>query len=163
MLILGSLPGEESLRARQYYAHPRNRFWELVGGTLGLDLRALPYEKRLAALLARGVGLWDVIAHAERRGSLDGSIRNPEGNDLVALAKSLPDLAAIAFNGGRAAASGRKQLGADGECYRLIDLPSSSPAYAAMPLAEKQSRWDVIGSIATPPSPAQSDSVSRLG
>ena len=148
LLILGSLPGEESLRQRQYYAHPRNRFWELAGGALGIELRALGYEERLAALLARGVGLWDVIAHAERRGSLDGAIRNPAGNDLAALVRSLPRLSTVAFNGGRAAATGRALLAPVEVRLRLIDLPSSSPAYAAMPLPEKQSHWRAIADAA---------------
>ena len=75
LFVLGSLPGDASLGARQYYAHPTNQFWRLVGGALGLPLQTLPYEKRLEWLADRGVGLWDVIASAERRGSLDQAIR----------------------------------------------------------------------------------------
>ena len=70
VLILGSLPGDASLRAGQYYGHPQNAFWRLVGGVIGRDLAALPYDERLAALRAAGVGLWDVVASAERPGSL---------------------------------------------------------------------------------------------
>ena len=78
LLILGSLPGDASLKAAQYYAHPRNGFWPLIGGVVGEDLVALPYDQRLTRLLAHGVGLWDVIASAERAGSLDAAIRSPE-------------------------------------------------------------------------------------
>src|SRR3954447_19874076 len=75
VLVLGSLPGEESLARRQYYAHPRNHFWRLVGAVIGADLVPLPYEARLEALLAAGIGLWDTVGSATRRGSLDGAIR----------------------------------------------------------------------------------------
>lgn len=154
ILILGSLPGEESLRQAQYYAHPQNRFWDLVGAAIGADLRSLDYPDRLAALLHNRIGLWDVIANARRTGSLDSAIRDARGNDLRQLAGSLPALEAIAFNGKKSAATGRKQLSEDGGRYRLIDLPSSSPAYAAMPYADKLSHWTVIGSIADAPESA---------
>ncbi|MGP1353276.1 MAG: DNA-deoxyinosine glycosylase [Parasphingopyxis sp.] len=147
LLILGSLPGEESLRQAQYYAHPQNRFWELVGAALDIELRPLDYEDRLAALLARGVGLWDVIADARRAGSLDSAIHDARENDLRTLVASLPALRAIAFNGRKSATTGRKQLGDAGGSYRLIDLPSSSPAYAAMRFEEKLSHWSAIGAI----------------
>jgi double-stranded uracil-DNA glycosylase len=147
VLILGSLPGEESLRQSQYYAHPQNRFWDLVGAAIGTELRTLAYADRLATLLRHNVGLWDVIADAHRTGSLDSAIRDARGNDLKQLARSLPLLEAIAFNGKKSSATGRKLLGEDGERYSLVDLPSSSPAYAAMPFDEKLLRWAVIGSI----------------
>lgn len=144
ILLLGSLPGEESLRRGQYYGHRQNRFWELVGGVLGIELRALPYEDRLAALLGHHVGLWDVIADATRVGSLDSAIRDAAPNDLAALAQSLPRLRAIGFNGRKAAIEGRKLLADGPAAIALLDLPSSSPAYAAMPFAEKAARWRVI-------------------
>src|SRR5690606_9026467 len=86
LLVLGSLPGDASLRAGQYYGHPRNAFWRLMGGVTGRDLAALPYEARLVALQAAGVGLWDVVASADRPGSLDAAIRQPEAADLKGLA-----------------------------------------------------------------------------
>jgi hypoxanthine-DNA glycosylase len=130
LLVLGSFPGVASLAAQQYYGHPRNAFWPLVGAVIGdVDLRALPYAGRLDALRAHGIGLWDVIAQAEREGSLDVAIRNETHNPLVALAASLPRLAAVAFNGGTAARLGRRELKAVADRYELIDLPSSSPAH----------------------------------
>lgn len=144
VLILGSLPGEESLRRGQYYGHPQNRFWELVGSAIGAPLRPLPYAERLQVLLRYRVGLWDVIAHAERAGSLDSAIRDAAPNDLSALVASLPKLRAVGFNGRKAGQEGRKLLADAAREITLIDLPSSSPAYAAMPLAEKKSRWAVI-------------------
>ncbi|MBW8302648.1 MAG: DNA-deoxyinosine glycosylase [Brevundimonas sp.] len=141
LLILGSLPGDASLRAAQYYGHPRNAFWRLVGGIIGRDLAALPYEERLAALKAAGVGLWDVIASAERPGSLDAAIRRPDAADLRGLVADLPQLRAVAFNGGTAAKLGRAILADSG--VALIDLPSSSPAHAR-PIESKAAAWAAL-------------------
>ncbi|MFK0300010.1 DNA-deoxyinosine glycosylase [Brevundimonas sp. NPDC090276] len=145
VLILGSLPGDASLKAAQYYAHPRNGFWPLIGGLLGEDLPALPYEDRLDRLKARGVGLWDVIASAERSGSLDAAIRSPEAANLRGLAGGLPQLRAVAFNGGLAAKLGRRILAdmANLERVALIDLPSSSPAHA-ISLSAKAESWAIL-------------------
>jgi hypoxanthine-DNA glycosylase len=129
ILVLGSFPGAASLAAAQYYAHPRNQLWELVGAILGTDLRALRYEARLTALLEHGVGLWDVIAEAERPGSLDAAIRNATHNALTELVATLPRLRAIGFNGATAARLGRKRLGNVTGRIGLLDLPSSSPAH----------------------------------
>ena len=107
LLILGSLPGEASLRAGQYYAHPQNAFWRLIGAAIGREIAALPYPERLAALAAAGVGLWDVVASAERPGSGDAAIRDPEHADLAGLVARLPALRAVGFNGGTAARLGR--------------------------------------------------------
>ncbi len=143
LLILGSLPGDVSLKAGQYYGHPQNGFWRLVGGVIGVDLVTLPYSGRLEALKATGVGLWDVIASAERPGSLDAAIRNAEAADLNRLIDSLPLLRAIAFNGGTAARLGRRSLTPRSK-IDLIDLPSSSPANTR-PLAEKAAAWATLG------------------
>ena len=143
LLILGSLPGDASLKAGQYYGHPRNAFWRLIGGVIGRDLAALSYEDRLAALRAAGVGLWDVIASAERPGSLDAAIRAPEAADLRGLVGALPALRAVAFNGGKAAKLGRAVLADRSEGVALIDLPSSSPAHAR-PFEEKAAAWAAL-------------------
>lgn len=143
LLILGSLPGDASLKAGQYYGHPRNAFWRLVGGVIGRDLAALSYLERLEALKAAGIGLWDVIAGAERAGSLDAAIRNPETADLRQLTVDLPRLKAVAFNGGTAARIGRRSLaGVAG--IALVDLPSSSPAHAARSFEDKAAAWAVL-------------------
>lgn len=143
LLILGSLPGEKSLAHSQYYAHPQNKFWLLLGAVLGIDLKSLPYEERLAALLAHGVGLWDVVAQAHRSGSLDSNIRERDDNDLLALAASLPQLKTMAFNGGTAARLGLKVLGEQAQRYRIVSLPSSSPAYT-LAYAEKLQAWQAL-------------------
>jgi hypoxanthine-DNA glycosylase len=128
VLVLGSLPGEESLARRQYYGNPRNQFWRLMSAIVEADLVPLDYEARLRALLAAGIGLWDTVGAATRRGSLDGDIRGHRANRLADLAARLPALRAIGFNGGTSAALGTKQL-ADHPSLALILLPSSSPAY----------------------------------
>lgn len=144
LLILGSLPGDASLKAGQYYGHPQNAFWRLVGGVVGHDLAALPYDERLEALKAAYVGLWDVIAGAERRGSLDADIRNAEAADLRQLIADLPALRAVAFNGATAVRIGRRSL-AGVEGLSLIDLPSSSPAHATRSFAQKAEIWAALG------------------
>ena len=139
VLVLGSLPGEESLALKQYYGNPRNHFWPLIAAATCRELVPLDYEARLAALLEAGVGLWDTVGSAIRRGSLDASIRAHEANDLSALVASLPELRAIGFNGAKSASIGLPQLGGR-ERLDLIPLPSSSPAYT-LPFAAKLERW----------------------
>ena len=146
LLVLGSLPGRASLAAGRYYAHPRNLFWRLIGGAIGRELEPLDYESRLAALLDAGVGLWDTVASAERPGSLDADIRLHAASDLAALAATLPELRAVAFNGGTAARIGRKELG-EAAGLTLIDLPSSSPAYASLPFERKLAAWRALSAF----------------
>jgi len=128
LLVLGSLPGEVSLTRTQYYAHPQNQFWRLMGEVVGADLAGAGYDDRLARLRAASVGLWDVVHTARRTGSLDAAIRDHAPNALAALAETLPVLRAIAFNGGKASVIGRAALGLEAR-WTLVDLPSSSPAY----------------------------------
>jgi len=147
LLILGSLPGEASLKAQRYYAHPQNQFWRLLGAALGEELAGLEYEERLARLGARRIALWDVVGEARREGSLDGAIRDATANPLADYVATHPRLKAIAFNGQTAARLGRLALvGVEGPT--LIDLPSSSPAYT-LPFAWKVERWAELGPLAS--------------
>jgi hypoxanthine-DNA glycosylase len=141
LLICGSLPGERSLAARRYYAHPQNQFWRLLSPVVGADLAALDYDARLTALLEARVGLWDVVAAATRTGSSDAAIRDLAANDLAALVATLPDLRAVAFNGGTAHRIGTRQLA--GTRLALVPLPSSSPLHT-VGLAAKQPAWDEL-------------------
>lgn len=140
LLILGSLPGDASIRQGEYYAHRGNAFWDLLGDVLDEDLRRQPYAMRLKRLRALGVGLWDVIESAERPGSLDSSIKGAELRDLGLFVERLPALRAIGFNGKTAALHGRRQLG-DRPGLALIDLPSSSGAYASFSREAKKAAW----------------------
>lgn len=144
LLVLGSLPGEESLRRGEYYAHPTNAFWWLIGEVIGADLVHRPYPDRLVALRQARIGLWDVIERAERAGSLDAAIRLAEHRDLAAFAATLPDLRAIAFNGATAHRHGTRQLGAT--ALTLIALPSSSPLHT-VGLAAKLPAWAALHAI----------------
>jgi len=143
LLVLGSLPGERSLAAQRYYAHPQNQFWALISLAIGRDLAGLDYDDRLAALLAAHVGLWDVVASAERAGSTDAAIREAESHDIAALAATLPDLRAIAFNGGTALRQGVKLLGGSASRYVIVPLPSSSPLHT-VGLAVKRPAWAAL-------------------
>lgn len=141
-LILGSFPGEASLAAARYYGHPRNQFWRLVGGVVGETLDALPYDERVARLVAHGIAVWDVIAHCERDGSLDSAIRSEVANDLGGLLRRWPLIRSIAFNGGKAATYRRRVMSLpEAARCRSVVLPSSSPANATHSFAFKQAAW----------------------
>lgn len=143
VLILGSLPGETSLKLGQYYGHPQNRFWELLGAALGEDLRALSYARRLARLKARGVALWDVIGEARREGSLDSAIRGETPNALGELIAETR-VRAVFFNGRKAESSFMRHLKPAPEGVPLFLLPSSSPAHASLPREKKLAAWKKI-------------------
>jgi len=149
LFLLGSLPGDASLAAKHYYAHPTNQFWRLLGSAIGEELQPLAYEARLERLAERGVGLWDVIASASRRGSLDQSIREAEHNRIEQLLHDFPNLEAIAFNGSASSTIGRKLIANPPSSIRFIDLPSSSAANT-MRLEEKARAWAVLGQFVRP-------------
>jgi hypoxanthine-DNA glycosylase len=138
ILILGSFPGNASLAAQQYYAHPRNQFWKLVGALVGEDLYGLPYAERLPRLLAHRFGLWDVLAACEREGSLDAAIRKPAANDFERLHRLCPALETVGFNG-QASGKFAPQFAQQG--YRTVVLPSSSPAHMAITFEQKLAVW----------------------
>jgi hypoxanthine-DNA glycosylase len=149
LFLLGSLPGDASLSAQRYYAHPTNQFWRLLGGAIGEPLQELDYEQRLERLATRRIGLWDVIASATRLGSLDQAIRQAEHNRVEHLLHDFPELRAIAFNGSKAATAGRKLIGEAPRHITLIDLPSSSAANTK-PIADKAAAWGVLKQFAEP-------------
>jgi len=144
VLVVGSLPGDASLSAAEYYAHPRNAFWPIMAElTATPDLVSRPYAERLACLLAHGVGLWDVIGSARRAGSLDAALRDVAANDLAALCARLPSLVAVACNGEAAYKGARRQLA---QAIPCIALPSTSPAHAR-PFAEKLDAWQQMAPL----------------
>lgn len=144
VLILGSFPGEASLAARQYYAHPRNHFWPILGHLLDEPFAGLAYAARLARLKAHRVGLWDTIVACERSGSLDGAIRNARRGEITRVRRAAPAVELVCFNGQTAARAAPRWRAAG---YATLVLPSSSPAYTR-PLAEKVSAWRAIGELA---------------
>lgn len=138
LLVLGSFPGAASLAAQQYYGHPRNHFWPILGAIWGVDLPAMSYARRLAESRRRGLGLWDVYASCRREGSLDSAITQAEANDLPALAARCPRLSGIAHNGGESARAMRV-TGALG--LPVYKLPSTSPANASWRFERKLAAW----------------------
>jgi hypoxanthine-DNA glycosylase len=110
LVVLGSFPSQASLLAAQYYAHPRNQFWPLLSALWGIEMRTLVYEQRLALVLERGLGIWDVYASCQREGSLDSAIEAPTFNDWAELHLLAPALQAVAHNGGESARAMRHTL-----------------------------------------------------
>jgi hypoxanthine-DNA glycosylase len=138
LLILGSFPGVASLQAQQYYGHPRNQFWPLLGAIWQVDFTAMAYADRLAQLRQQGLGLWDVVASCSRQGSLDADIREAEFNDLSRLKRIAPSLRLVAHNGAESAKVMRRvqSLG-----LPVVKLPSSSPANASWSFDRKLQAW----------------------
>ena len=141
VLVLGSFPSEASLAAGQYYAHPRNQFWSILSALWGIDLRALPYAQRLDEVRRHGLGIWDVYASCRREGSLDSAIEAARPNDLGGLVQRLPQLRAIAHNGGESARTMAMTRTLVGEVVRL---PSSSPAHASWSFERKLDAWRAL-------------------
>ena len=146
VLILGSMPGQHSLQAQQYYAHPRNAFWSVIAHLTGVSFD-VPYPVRCEQLLQQGIGLWDVLHSCRRRGSLDADIdeQSIQVNAIGALLLQCPQIQAIGFNGRKAEAAFRRYLWDDLQaCLQGIDcllLPSTSPAHARLSLQHKQASW----------------------
>jgi hypoxanthine-DNA glycosylase len=138
LLILGTLPGIVSLKLTQYYGHPQNKFWELLGSALDLDLRSMTYPRRLKAVKARGVALWDVVADARRAGSLDAAIKDERHNDVLDLIRRRR-IRAVFFNGRVAMKMYERRFGKP--TVPAFLLPSSSPAYASVPFKAKARGW----------------------
>ncbi len=146
ILILGSMPGDVSIAAVQYYAHPRNLFWNFMQQLLGIP-RELDYAERLELLQDKGVALWDVLGVCKRSGSLDSNIEagSEQANDIPALLQQCSNIKAICFNGQKAYASFKRHILKQNpeleEQYDLISLPSTSPANASVSVEDKLNAW----------------------
>ncbi|OYD55730.1 DNA-deoxyinosine glycosylase [Thauera propionica] len=147
VLVLGSMPGAASLAAAEYYAHPRNAFWPIMGALFGAG-PALPYAERLQRLNAAGIALWDVIAACERDGSLDSAIApdSVEPNDFARLFRDCPHIAHVFFNGTAAETAFRRHVRGRIALptLRFTRLPSTSPAHAARGFDAKLAAWQVV-------------------
>lgn len=141
-LILGSMPGEASLQAGQYYAHPRNQFWPIMGALFGAH-PSLPYEERLRALSRAGIALWDVLASCTRSGSLDTAIDlcSAQANDFATFLDAHPMIDRVCFNGSLAERRFRLDVMPRVRSLNTVRLPSTSPAHAALSTAEKLDAW----------------------
>jgi hypoxanthine-DNA glycosylase len=142
LLVLGSFPGVASLKAQQYYAHPRNHFWPILSAIWCLEgadaLQNRPYVERLPVVRRHGLAIWDVYAACQREGSLDSAIAAAELNDLTGLIQRVPTLQAIAHNGGESARHMKitASLG-----LPVSKLPSTSPANASWSFERKLAAW----------------------
>lgn len=147
VLVLGSMPGTASLAAAQYYAHPRNAFWPIMGALFGAGPE-LPYAQRLERLAAAGVALWDVIGRCERAGSLDSAIASDsiEANDFTGLFAACPGIHHVFFNGTAAESAFRRHVRGRIAlpALQFARLPSTSPAHAARGLEAKLAAWQVV-------------------
>jgi hypoxanthine-DNA glycosylase len=157
VLVLGSLPGRASLEAQQYYAQPQNAFWRIMGALVGAGPE-LGYRQRLARLKSSSLALWDVLAAAQREGSLDAAIVRKTAivNDFATLFERYRRIDLVCFNGRTAEELFRRRvlpsLPARFADVALHALPSTSPAHAGMPFALKLERWSLLLAHATSPS-----------
>ncbi|EGW36553.1 DNA-deoxyinosine glycosylase [Desulfosporosinus sp. OT] len=146
VLILGSMPGVESLRLQQYYANPRNQFWKIIFALFDLEPVA-DYEERTHFLRSQGIALWDVIAMCSREGSLDSKIREEQVNDFGSLFKKYPYITAVMFNGGKAYETYKKWIGFSAPTnVTFHKLTSTSPANTKK-YAEKLSEWFMLRNL----------------
>lgn len=147
VLVLGSMPGTASLAAGEYYAHPRNLFWPIMGALVGAD-PALPYAERVARLAAAGIALWDVLESCVRPGSLDSAIddASAEPNDFATFFAQHPRIGHVFFNGAKAEQVFRRRVLGQVPLppLQLQRLPSTSPAHAGRTLAQKLDAWRVV-------------------
>ncbi len=143
VLILGSFPSPLSLEAGEYYANPRNQFWNIIEVHLGIS-KGLPYTEKLAGLKMNDIAIWDVIFSCERRGAMDTAIRNATLNDIPLFLDDNPTVRMVIANG----ATAGRYLGKFRQVWRsqadIHILPSTSPANARTPFAEKLSAWKVM-------------------
>ncbi len=146
VLILGSMPGERSLQANQYYAHPQNAFWKIMDALVGAG-RHLDYAARLEKLLAHGIGMWESLKSCQRVGSLDSAIipATMEANDFNAFYAAHPKISHVFFNGGTSATVYQRrvmpQLSRQFAHLHHQRLPSTSPAHATLRFEQKLEVW----------------------
>lgn len=145
IIVLGSMPGAASLRAGQYYAHPHNAFWRIMGELFGAG-PALPYPARLQILTDAGLALWDVLESCVRVGSLDSAIRDERANDFAAFFTEHPGIGQIFFNGAKAEQAFLRHV-LPGLAMPVIGrhrLPSTSPAHAGLSFERKLDAWRAV-------------------
>ena len=147
ILILGSMPGKESLRAGQYYAHPRNVFWTIMGELVGAA-PVFPYEARVVKLKSSGIALWDVLASCTRHSSMDADIESDSihVNDFATFLRKHPHIKHVYFNGAMAEQCFRKHVlpSLKNKSLHYRRLPSTSPANASVRYEQKLKDWKVI-------------------
>lgn len=148
ILILGSMPGVKSLEEQQYYAHPQNRFWKMLGYIFGVsNLSQTPYKKKLEILLLNNIALWDIIKSCVREGALDSNITDVIPNDIRNLLKKYPNIKTICLNGGKSYSVFKKYFPDLLEKYTCHKMPSTSPANARFSLNKLIEEWASVISL----------------
>ena len=149
VLILGTMPGAASLLKQQYYGHPRNAFWPIMAALFGAHVE-LDYQQRKDVLIDNGIAVWDVLQYCRRPGSLDANIdmASIRVNDFIGLFTRYPLITQVFFNGATAEKMYKRHVQAMLDNYfpniEYRRLPSTSPAYASLRLAQKMEAWRVI-------------------
>lgn len=144
VLILGSMPGVKSLKEQQYYAHPQNRFWKVLGQICNVNtLQELDYSQKLTILLQNNIALWDTIKSCKREGSLDSDIQNEIPNNIKKLLKKYPNIENICLNGNKSYSAFKKYFPDLLQKYNCYRMPSTSPANAKYSLDKLVQEWSV--------------------
>ena len=150
ILILGSMPGHQSLKEQQYYAHPQNAFWRIMSFLFDFDMHA-SYAERLRLLQSKDIALWDVLHACQRQGSLDSMIQlnTQVPNDFKSLLQNHPRIQYVFFNGGKAEDYFKRTIAASLTEHSLqyMRLPSTSPAHAMLSFLDKLEAWRVIQTL----------------
>ena len=145
ILILGSMPGIKSLEEQQYYAHPQNRFWKVMGAICGENnLAEFDSDTKLMILLNKNIALWDTIKSCKRKGSLDSDIKNEQPNNIRKLLKNYPSIKIIYLNGNKSYSAFEKYFPDLIEKYSTYKMPSTSPANAKYSLNKLIEEWSII-------------------
>lgn len=140
-LILGTMPGQKSLDANQYYGHPQNQFWKFMGDIFGA-LPSLPYDQRVQILKDHNIAVWDVLSSCTRIGSMDADIKNAVVNDFEAFYRNNPTIKTVIFDSGTAEKIYIKQVSPTLTHHPIYKrVPSPSSAYASMSYAKKLLLW----------------------
>jgi len=142
VLILGTMPSEQSLALQQYYGHPRNAFWKILFSVFETPF-STDYEQRKSLLVNNRIALWDVLEACVREGSLDSAIEQEVPNDFDSFLKAHLHIQTIYFNGQKAAKFFKQYVAVTGT-YQLITLPSTSPANAGMSFEKKLLEWEIV-------------------
>jgi hypoxanthine-DNA glycosylase len=144
ILLLGTMPGAESLRKLEYYGHTHNQFWKIMFSLFGIVMPScVSYSEKKKLLLDHRVALWDVLANCEREGSLDSSIKNEKANDFATLFARYPHIKQVFFTSKKAEEYYGKYVGKQPD-ITYYTLPSPSPANARKTLAEKIAGWQIV-------------------
>ncbi len=145
VLVLGSMPGIKSLEERQYYAHPQNRFWKVMGAICNeSELHEFDYDLKLKTLLKNNIALWDTIKSCKREGSLDSDIQNETPNNIKGLLKKYSNIKTICFNGNKSYSAFKKYFPDLLKEYSCHKMPSTSPANARYSIAALIKEWSEI-------------------